>query len=83
MEIETPNDKGDLIRLTDKYGRADKGYEKADKFDVNLTNYNYMTLKSQNVFYNFTKKYGNSSIIFKKVDCNIGFNKLIDDHKNS
>ena len=83
MEIETPNDKGDLIRLTDKYGRADKGYEKADKFDVNLTNYNYMTLKSQNVFYNFTKKYGNSSIIFKKVDCNKGFNKLIDDHKNS
>ena len=83
MEIETPNDKGDLIRLTDKYGRADKGYEKADKFDVNLTNYNYMTLRSQDVFYNFTKKYGNSSIIFKKVDCNIDFNKLIDDHKNS
>jgi acetolactate synthase-1/2/3 large subunit len=83
MEIETPNDKGDLIRLFDKYGRAGTGYEKADKFDVNLTNYNYMTLKSQNVFYNFTKKYGDTSIIFKKIDSKKSFDKLIQDHKNS
>ena len=83
MEIETPNDKGDLIRLFDKYGRAGTGYEKADKFDVNLTNYNYMTLKSQNVFYNFTKKYGDTSIIFKKIDSKKSFDNLIQDHKNS
>lgn len=83
MEVETPNDKGDLIRLFDKYGRAGTGYEKADKFDVNLTNYNYMTLKSQNVFYNFTKKYGDTSIIFKKIDSKKSFDNLIQDHKNS
>ncbi len=83
MEIETPNDKGDLIRLFDKYGRAGTGYEKADKFDVNLTNYNYMTLKSQNVFYNFTKKYGDTSIIFKKIDSKRSFDNLIQDYKNS
>lgn len=83
MEIETPNDKGDLIRLSDKYGRAGTGYEKADKFDVNLTNYNYITLKSQNVFYNFTKKYGNTSIIFKKIDSRKSFDNLIQDHINS
>jgi len=83
MEIETPNDKGDLIRLADKYGRAGKGYEKADKFDVNLTNYNYMTLKSQDVLYNFTKKYGNTSIIFKRIDSEKNFKNLIQNHENS
>jgi mannose-6-phosphate isomerase-like protein (cupin superfamily) len=28
LEIETPNDKGDLVRLIDKYGRSKSGYEK-------------------------------------------------------
>ena len=27
LEIEAPNDKQDLLRLSDKYGRADKSYE--------------------------------------------------------
>ena len=27
FEIETPNDKSDLVRLSDKYGRASSGYE--------------------------------------------------------
>jgi mannose-6-phosphate isomerase-like protein (cupin superfamily) len=27
FEIETPNDKNDLVRLSDKYGRASSGYE--------------------------------------------------------
>ena len=30
LEIETPNDKGDLIRLKDSYGRENKGYEKSN-----------------------------------------------------
>ena len=31
LEIETPNDKTDLIRLNDGYGRQDAGYELASK----------------------------------------------------
>ena len=34
MEIESPNDKGDLVRFNDKYGRAGLGYEKSDNFDI-------------------------------------------------
>jgi acetolactate synthase-1/2/3 large subunit len=83
MEIETPNDKGDLIRFSDKYGRAGKGYEKADKFDVNLSNYNFITLKSQDVLYNFTKKYGNTSIIFKKISNDKDFKILIQNNSKS
>ena len=30
LEIETPNDKNDLVRLSDKYGRASSGYETAE-----------------------------------------------------
>ena len=29
LEIESPNDKGDLVRLYDKYGRSSKSYEDA------------------------------------------------------
>jgi len=29
FEVETPNDKNDLVRLSDKYGRANSGYETA------------------------------------------------------
>jgi hypothetical protein len=30
LEVETPNDKNDLVRLEDEYGRADSGYETAE-----------------------------------------------------
>jgi mannose-6-phosphate isomerase-like protein (cupin superfamily) len=30
LEIETPNDKNDLVRLSDEYGRASIGYENSD-----------------------------------------------------
>ena len=32
LEIETPNDKEDLVRLNDQYGRSSLGYEKENKF---------------------------------------------------
>jgi mannose-6-phosphate isomerase-like protein (cupin superfamily) len=30
FEVETPNDKNDLLRLSDKYGRASNGYETSE-----------------------------------------------------
>jgi mannose-6-phosphate isomerase-like protein (cupin superfamily) len=32
FEIETPNDKGDLVRLNDAYGRAHEGYETVSNY---------------------------------------------------
>ena len=74
MEVETPNDKNDLLRLKDKYGREKLGYEKIDKHSVNVNNYNYITLESQNVYFNKTKKYGKSSISFIEIK---KLNKLV------
>lgn len=34
IEVETPPDKNDLIRLKDEYGRVGKGYEKERKTDI-------------------------------------------------
>ena len=66
MEIIYPNYKNDLLRLKDKYGRQNQGYEKQDKFSVNVNNYNYITLESQNVHFNKTKRFGKSSVTFMK-----------------
>jgi hypothetical protein len=32
LEIETPNDKQDLVRLVDNYGRVDNGYESSEEW---------------------------------------------------
>jgi len=32
LEIETPNDKNDLVRLRDNYGRSNNGYEKKNEW---------------------------------------------------
>lgn len=41
MEIETPSDKYDLVRLRDKYGRENKGYEDISQMSTNLRKYEY------------------------------------------
>lgn len=51
LEIETPEDKNDLIRLSDNYGRENKGYETEENYfpltknhlviPSNITNENY------------------------------------------
>ena len=68
MEIESPNNKHDLLRLKDKYGREKKGYEKKSDFSVNTNNYNYITLKSEKTYHNLTKKFASSSITFVNIN---------------
>jgi acetolactate synthase I/II/III large subunit len=77
MEIESPNNKHDLLRLKDKYGREKKGYEKKSDFSVNTNNYNYITLKSEKTYHNLTKKFSSSSITFINIKNIIDLNKLI------
>ena len=82
MEIESPNNKHDLLRLKDPYGRVSKGYEKKGSFSVNTNNYNYISLNSQNTYHNSTKKIGNTSISFIKISNNLELINFIKSHQN-
>src|SRR3989344_2150690 len=47
LEVETPPMKHDLIRLKDRYGRADTGYESGEKLQA--ANGSYLRFKSEEV----------------------------------
>jgi len=50
MEIESPPNKHDLVRLSDEYGRQHQGYEGKENFSKKLHNYEYID------FHSFGKK---------------------------
>jgi len=45
MELESPNEKLDLVRIEDKYGRKMKGYESKEEISSDLNKYNVKFLK--------------------------------------
>ena len=67
MEIETPVNKRDLVRLKDKYGREGKGYESEDQHSFNTQNYNYISLQNLRIQHNLKKRFGQCSMTFKKL----------------
>ncbi|MBI5207442.1 MAG: HD domain-containing protein [Candidatus Firestonebacteria bacterium] len=71
MEIETPVNKRDLVRLKDKYGREGKGYETEEQHYLNTQNYNYLSE------YNLKKRFGSCSVALQTKLGEI--NKLNDD----
>ena len=42
MEIESPPDKQDLLRLRDEYGRGGKGYENVGEYARDVSQYEYI-----------------------------------------
>jgi len=66
MEIETPVNKHDLVRLKDSYKRVGKGYETIDKHKFS-PNYNYITFGESEVYYNITKRFGQCTLTIKQV----------------
>lgn len=48
LEFETPPMKHDLLRLEDKYGRAQKGYEGAEGMTIDSTRVRFLDIKSHN-----------------------------------
>lgn len=68
LEIETPVNKRDLIRLRDEYGREGKGYENADQHSENIQNYNYLTFEAPQTHHNYKKCFGHCTLTFKKVE---------------
>lgn len=67
MEIETPVNKRDLVRLKDDYGREKMGYETIEHMSLNLHNYNYISLIDPGVYYNVKKRFGNCSIQLVRI----------------
>lgn len=67
FEIETPNDKYDLVRLNDNYGRASQGYEKSN-FEMTRDNSHLwiddQTINTENkLYYDFA----DCSLIIEKI----------------
>ena len=67
LEIETPVNKRDLVRLKDKYGREGKGYETEDQYSFNTQNYNYISFQSLGIQHNLKKRFETCSMTFKKL----------------
>lgn len=53
FEVETPNDKGDLVRLRDNFGREALGYEKSKSFLERTSSHPWVDLKDGNRSYDF------------------------------
>ena len=68
MEIETPVNKRDLVRLKDKYGREGEGYESKDKHSNNIQNYSYISLREQSHLKLYKKRLGQCSMMFSRVE---------------
>ena len=67
MEIETPVNKRDLVRLKDNYGRENLGYEGRESYTSNLHNYNYLSFKKFSLASGLTKNFLESSLNFINV----------------
>ncbi len=64
MELESPPQKTDLLRLKDNYGREKRGYELKKEMCFDLSKYERTFLKGDDLH----KKFGNMSISIKKFE---------------
>ena len=69
FEIETPNDKYDLVRLNDKYGREAQGYEKSNQ-EYQRTN--------DELFFDNEIIEKQKKLFFKFADCDLVVEKISD-----
>lgn len=67
MEIESPVNKRDLVRLKDHYGREGQGYESVDQHSSDTRNYNYLSLDNFESQQTLKKRFGQCSMTFKKL----------------
>ena len=80
MEIETPVNKRDLVRLKDKYGREGEGYESRDKHSLNIQNYSYISLRDQSHLKLYKKRFGKCSMMFSRLESDTRVAEIIDDY---
>ena len=77
MEVETPVNKRDLLRLKDKYGREGMGYEKSDNYSVHTQNYNYLHLIDSDFDSKQKKRFGNCTLTLKRIGTTAELHKLM------
>lgn len=70
MEIESPPDKKDLIRLKDTYGREKKGYEGKGQHSKDLKKFKYLFFDKHDILNQSVKKLGKTSISIKACSTN-------------
>lgn len=56
IEVESPPNKKDLVRLRDEYGRENQEYEGEDKMSRDISRYKYIDFHDSNNFQKCTKK---------------------------
>lgn len=67
MEIESPVNKRDLIRVHDDYGREAKAYESTDWLSRDLENFNYFSTIDDSAYYNARKSFGDMAVVFRAL----------------
>lgn len=76
MEVETPVNKRDLLRLKDKYGRQNLGYESSDSYSGNTQNYNYLSLIDTDFTCNQKKRFGKCTMTLRRLEHAKNFEEL-------
>ena len=85
MEIETPPNKSDLVRLKDEYGRQNKGYEGVTDMSRELEKYNYHFFDHEHfkdVSVVGQKKMNNLNLYVKRTPHVSQFEELHQHHEN-
>lgn len=70
MELESPPDKKDLVRLKDSYGREDKGYEGKNQYSRDLKKFNYVFFNKKDINWGIKKRFNDIFISIKKCQSN-------------
>lgn len=82
MEIETPPNKKDLVRLKDSYGREDKGYEGKNKMTNKIKKYKHIYFENDNIIKSENKNINNSILQMKYCNSNILNQEIEKNDKN-
>jgi acetolactate synthase-1/2/3 large subunit len=62
LEVESPIDKFDLVRISDDYGRENQGYESSTHWSARLWNANYHTFAGSAGYFNSTKRFPDTTV---------------------
>ncbi|HOW36106.1 MAG TPA: hypothetical protein PL155_06815 [Candidatus Omnitrophota bacterium] len=68
LEIETPVNKRDLVRLKDDYGREQTGYETDEYIYSDLQQYDYVSFIDSNSHFDTQKRFGRCRIQFMRYN---------------
>lgn len=76
MEIESPVNKHDLVRIGDKYGRVGFGYEDEKYFLNRNSNYNYLTRDPSAAYQNIQKRFNEVTVGLKIIESQVELDSL-------